>query len=279
VFDPFSLPYVQRGVLEVVVLSVGAGVLGTYIVLRGLAFFTHAVAGSTFPGLVLADGAGFASVLGALGVALAFAVGLAPTWSRRRDGHDTLTALLLVAALAGGIVLASDVYHSAAAVENQLFGSLLLIAPSDVRLAAGASAAIVVAAALLGGRWVATGFDAEGARASGVRSPVPELVLLALIAFAAVAVLTAVGALLASALLVVPAVTVRPWVGRMLPWQIASVALAAAEGVAGLWLSVETNAPPGATVAVLAGGVFVAGALARTLVERRGATRTGPVPI
>lgn len=259
--DPFSLPYVQRGVLEVLVLSVGAGVLGTYIVLRGHAFFTHAVAGATFPGLVLADGIGFAAWIGGLGVALLYALALAP----RREERDTLTALALVAALAGGIVLASDVYHSGAAVENQLFGSLLLIGPADVRLAAVASVCVLAAAALLGRRWVATGFDPEGARAGGVRSPLPDLVLLALIALASVAALSAVGALLASALLVVPAVTVRPWTQRLGHWQVATVLLGAAEGVAGLWLSVQTDAPPGATVAVLAGAVFAVSSLVRAI--------------
>jgi ABC-type Mn2+/Zn2+ transport system permease subunit len=286
VLDPFTLPYVQRGVLEVLVLSVGAGVLGTFIVVRGLAFFSHAVAGATFPGLVLADGIGFAAALGAIGTGLLFALGLAPVAARRREGHDTLTALLLVAALAGGVILASDVYHSGSAIESQLFGSLLLIGPGDVRLAAVASAVTVLAAALLGRRWVAAGFDPEAARASGLRSPLPGLVLLALIALESVAALNAIGALLASALLVVPAVTVRPWVtgekgvrplfhSRMATWQVATVVLAAAEGVAGLWLSVQTDAPPGATVAVLAGGVFAVGSLARPLVER---ARTGPIP-
>jgi ABC-type Mn2+/Zn2+ transport system permease subunit len=263
--DPFSVPYFQRGVLEVLVLSVGAGVLGTYIVLRGHAFFTHAVAGATFPGLVLADGIGFAAWLGGLGVALLFALALTP---RRAEGEER-TALALVAALAGGIILASDVYHSGAAVENQLFGSLLVIGPGDVRLAAVASVCILAAAALLGRRWVATGFDAEGARAGGLRSPLPDLVLLALIALVSVAALSAVGALLASALLVVPAVTVRPWTHRLRHWQVATVLLGAAEGVAGLWLSVQTDAPPGATIAVLAGGVFALSSLARTLPRTR----------
>ena len=272
--DPFSLPYVQRGVLEVLVLSVGAGVLGTYIVLRGHAFFTHAVAGATFPGLVLADGIGFAAWLGGLGVALLYALALAPVGRRRREDGDTLTALALVAALAGGIILASDVYHSGAAVENQLFGSLLLIDPADVRLAAVASVCVLAAAALLGRRWVATGFDAEGARAGGLRSPLPDLVLLSLIALASVAALSAVGALLASALLVVPAVTVRPWTQRLLHWQVATVLLGAVEGVAGLWLSVQTDAPPGATIAVLAGAVFALSSLARA-VPRAAVQRSG----
>jgi ABC-type Mn2+/Zn2+ transport system permease subunit len=86
-------------------------------------------------------------------------------------------------------------------------------------------------------------------------------VLLVLVGFAAVAALAAVGALLATALLVVPAVTTRLWTDRVPPWQFATVVLAAAEGVAGVWLSVRTNAPPGATIATLAGAVFLASAL------------------
>ena len=67
--DAFDLPFVQRGVLEVLLLSGAGGLLGTWIVLRGLAFFAHAVGTAAFPGLVLADGLGFAAPLGALGAA------------------------------------------------------------------------------------------------------------------------------------------------------------------------------------------------------------------
>jgi ABC-type Zn uptake system ZnuABC Zn-binding protein ZnuA len=84
-----------------------------------------------------------------------------------------------------------------------------------------------------------------------------------------VAALSAVGALLVSALFVVPAATVRLWTRRMLPWQIATVALVAVEGVVGLWLSVEWNAPPGAAIALLAGAAFAVAALARELAVRR----------
>jgi hypothetical protein len=92
----------------------------------------------------------------------------------------------------------------------------------------------------------------------GLRSEVPEALLLVLVAFAVVASLTAIGALLATALFVVPAATVRLWTQRLAVWQLASVLLAAAEGIAGLWLSVELNTPPGPTVAVLGGGLFAA---------------------
>lgn len=262
--EPFQLPFVQRALVEIVLLAAVSGALGCWIVLRGLAFSTHGVAAATFPGLVLADGLGFSAPLGAFGVGLLFALAVGRlSAGSRDDGHDTLTALALVAALAVGIVLASDVFHSAAHVETLLFGSLLAIGGGDVRLA-GAVALIAIAAnQLLGRRWLAVGFDRGSARGLGVRSAVPEVALLVLLALAAVATLTAVGALLASALLVVPAATTRLLTRRMAAWQLATVALAALEGIAGLWLSVEANAPPGATIAVLAGAVFVIVALAR----------------
>ena len=65
VLEPFQLVFVQRGVLEVAALAIGAGLVGTWIVLRGLAFYAHAVGSAAFPGLVLADGLGFSAHLGA----------------------------------------------------------------------------------------------------------------------------------------------------------------------------------------------------------------------
>jgi ABC-type Zn uptake system ZnuABC Zn-binding protein ZnuA len=262
-FEPFSLPFVQRGLLEVLALSVAAGLLGTWIVLRGLAFFAHAVGTAAFPGLVLADGLGFAAPLGALGVALLFTAGVASATRTERAGHGTATALVLVACLAAGVILASDVFGSGANVETLLFGSLLLIGPGDVRLAAAVAVVVLAASLLLGRRWLAVGFDPAGARALGARSAVPDLVLLGLIALATVAALSAVGALLATALFVVPAATVRLLTDRLATWQVATVALAALEGTAGLWLAVQTDAPPGATIGVVAAALFALAGAAR----------------
>jgi ABC-type Mn2+/Zn2+ transport system permease subunit len=253
VLEPFQLPFVQRALVELLLLAVLAGTLGCWIVLRGLAFPVHGAAAAAFPGLVLADGLGFAAALGGFGAALLFALAVG-----RGEGHDTRTALTLVAALAIGIVLASDVFHSAASVESLLFGSLLTIGPGDVRLAAAAALLALLAGALLGARWLATGFDPAAARSLGIRSNLPDTALLALVAFAAVATLSAVGALLASALLVVPAATTRLLNDRIPRWQLATAALAAAEGTIGIWLAVKLNAPPGATIAVTAGAIFAA---------------------
>jgi ABC-type Zn uptake system ZnuABC Zn-binding protein ZnuA/ABC-type Mn2+/Zn2+ transport system permease subunit len=272
--EPFQLPFVQRGIVEVLVLAVAGGVVGTWIVLRGLAFYAHAVGTAAFPGLVMAGGLGFAPVLGA-GATAALVAGAVAALARRegaRDRYDATTALVLVAALAAGVILASDVFHSGADVDSLLFGSLLLVGWHDVAFAAAAAAVVLVATWLLERRWLATGFDPAAAPALGLRSPLPDAVLLALVALVAVAALSTLGALLATALLLVPAATTRLLCTRLRSWQLATVALVAVEGIAGLWLSVQTNAPPGATIAVLGGGAFALVAAGRVLAARRRAT-------
>src|SRR4051794_36846983 len=200
--------FVQRGIGEVVLLAVCAGLLGTFVLLRGLAFFTHAAGAATFPGLVLADGLGFPVLLGAGASALLFAAGVERSSRQRRLGYDSLTALVLVGALAIGVVLASDVFHSGSNIETLLFGSLLVIDPADLAIAAVIGALAVLLTLVLGRRWLATGFDIDYARAAGVRSPLPDAVLLGLVAISATISVPAVGALLVSALFVVPAATV-----------------------------------------------------------------------
>jgi ABC-type Mn2+/Zn2+ transport system permease subunit len=256
VLDPFQLPFVQRGLIELLILAIPAGLLGAWIVLRGLAFFSHAVGTAAFPGLVLADGLGFAAPLGAFGSAAVFS--LAATLLDRDDGEgrDSAVALVLVGCLAAGVILASDVFGSGSNIETLLFGSLLLVDGGDIVLASLAAAATVLASLLLGHRWLAAGFDpgAAGTLRAGGRSL--NLALLGLIALATTAALSVIGALLVTALFVVPPLTVRLFARRLWSLQLASIALVAVEGTVGLWLSVKTDAPPGATIAVVSGAVF-----------------------
>jgi len=263
VLEPFQLPFVQRGLLEILILAIPAGLLGSWIVLRGLAFFSHAVGTAAFPGLVLADGLGFGAPLGAFGAAALFSVGSTLLGRREEEATDSAVAIVLVGCLAAGTILASDVFGSGANVETLLFGSLLLIDGSDLVLAGVAAGSTLVVSLLLGQRWLALGFD-PAAAAPGAGGWL-DLALFGLIALAITAALSVVGALLVTALFVVPALTARLFTERMPSWQLASVALVGLEGTVGLWLSVKTDAPPGATIAVVAGAVFAISAAARAL--------------
>lgn len=261
--ETFSLPFVQKGLVEVLLLAIPAGLIGSWVVLRGLAFFSHAIGTAAFPGLVLADGIGFSPALGAFGAAGVFA-GLTALLGRvKRSSTDSITATVLVGCLATGVLLASDVFESTSSVDNLLFGSLLSIGANDILLAAVAAALAIATTVLFGHRWLARGFDETGSTQVGNRQLL-DGTLLIVVALTVTASLNAIGALLISALIVIPAATVR-LVTKRVGFQLAgSVVLVALEGTFGLWLSVETNAPPGATIAVASGVLF-----ALTLVATR----------
>jgi manganese/iron transport system permease protein len=266
--DPFDLPFMQRATYEICLLAPLAGALGAQIVLRRLAFFAHGVGAGVFPGLVIAGPAGIPPALAALGVGVGFAGALERLGRRARAGTDAITALLLVTALAVGIVLASDVYNSGAEVDQLLFGSLLAIGDDEIAVAAAVLAAVAALTVLCRRRWIAVGFDAEGASAIGIRSRWSEAALVVAIAVAVVAAVDAVGALLVSAVLVIPAATAFLYARRMYALELAAATIALAEGVVGLWIAYQLDVPPGAAIAVLAGAVFAVCALERRFGRR-----------
>jgi ABC-type Mn2+/Zn2+ transport system permease subunit len=265
---PFDVPYMQRALVEGLLLAVLGGVLGSWIVLRRLAFFTHGVGTAAFPGLVVAGPLGVAPPLAALGAGLLYAGALERLTRTRREAGDAATGILLVAALAIGAVLASDVFRSGAGVDRLLFGSLLALGPADVWLTAAVVAAVLGLDALARRAWLASALDPDGARALGVRVRAAELALLAAVAVAVVVALDAVGALLVSTVLVIPAATVRLVAPSLRALRVGATALAAAEAVVGLILADALNVGPGPALAVLAGGVFTAVAVATALNAR-----------
>jgi ABC-type Mn2+/Zn2+ transport system permease subunit len=258
----FGVPYLDRALVELLLLAVLAGTLGSWIVLRRLAFYTHAVGTATFPGLVVAVPWGVAPQVTALAAALGFGAALERVARTRRVDPGAATGLLLVAALAGGIVLASDVYEAGAGVDRLLFGSLIGLEPRDLWLTAAAAVTALAAHGALHRSWLATGFDPAGAHALGVRSPRADRALLAATAVAVVVSLDAVGALLVAVVLVVPAATVRLLARDVRTLQLGTAALAAIEGVTALLIADNLNVGPGPVLAVLGGVVFAIVAVA-----------------
>jgi ABC-type Mn2+/Zn2+ transport system permease subunit len=265
--DLVELPFMREALVEVVLLALAGGTLGAWIVLRRLAFFSHAVGTASFPGLVAADAAGLNPALAGLAVALGYAGGVERAGRAGRD-TDEATALLLVAALAGGVVLASDVFESGAAVDRLLFGTLLGLDRGDLAISAGAAALAAAGSLAFGRAWSALAFDPDGAPHLGLPATVADLLLLVLVAVAAVAAIPAVGALLVSAIYVLPAATAR-LLARSVPMLIAgALGIALSEGVLGLYGAYWLDVPPGPTVAVLGAGAYAAVALGRALAIR-----------
>jgi manganese/iron transport system permease protein len=252
---------------ELALLAALAGVLGPWIVLRRLSFFTHATGTATFPGLVVAGPWGIAPQVGALGAALAFAGGLAGL-SRRVGGTDNTgaaTGVLLVGLLALGTILASDVYDSGSGVDALLAGSLAAVTTRDLLLTGAVVVVVLAADTVLRRTWTAQTFDPDSARALGAGSRVAELALPLAVAAATVVAVDAVGALLAGVVLVVPAATVRLMTDELRALRVGAGVLALAEGSAALHLAGRLDVGAGPALAVLGGVVFAGVSLFRSV--------------
>jgi ABC-type Mn2+/Zn2+ transport system permease subunit len=253
--DLLNLPFLREALVELVLLGAAGGLLGAWIVLRRLAFFSHAVGSATFPGLVAADAYGISPTLAGMAVAFGYAGGVERAGRAGREPGEA-TALLLVAALAGGVVLASDVYESGGSVDRLLFGTVLGLGAGDLALSAAVAALAAIGTLALGRTWAAVAFDPDGATAVGVPAARADLLLLMLVAVAAVAAIPAVGALLVTAIYVLPAAAARV-VARTIPALVAwAFGLAIVEALLGLYLAYWLDLPPGPPVAVLGATVY-----------------------
>ena len=228
--DLAELPFLRDALVELVLLGLAGGVLGARIVLRRPAFFStrgrlghppRPRGGGRHRGQPDAGGSG-----GGAGVRRRGRAHRAP----REPGEAT--ALLLVAAWQWGIVLASDVFESGAQVDRLLFGTLLGLGTADLVLSALA-AAPGRRRKRRAGPDAAVAFDPDGARSLGVPADLADFLLPALVAVAAVAAIPAVGALLVTAIYVLPAAAAR-LLARSVPALIGwAPALALAQGLVG----------------------------------------------
>jgi ABC-type Mn2+/Zn2+ transport system permease subunit len=260
-FDLVELPFLRDALVELMLLAVAGGFLGAWIVLRRLAFFSHAAGSATFPGLVAADASGVSPTLAGIAVALGYAGGVERAGRAGREPGEA-TALLLVAALAGGVILASDVFESGGVVDRLLFGTLLGLDFADLALSGLVALLAVIATLALGRTWAAVTFDPDGAAALGVPAERADLLLLLIVAVAAVAAIPAVGALLVTAVYVLPAAAARVLARTTTALMAIALGLAVAEGAAGLYLAYWLDLPPGPPVATLGALVYATLALA-----------------
>jgi manganese/iron transport system permease protein len=275
--DPLQFEFMRRAFIAVILTGVASGVLGSYVVLRGLAFIGDALTHAVFPGIVIAFAIGQSILLGALVVGLLTALGIAVISRGRRVSEDTAIGILFAAMFALGVVLVSSLATYQKDVADLLFGDILGVSRTDLYLAGTATVIAVAAILLLNKEFALVAFDRE--MADAMRYPVflLDLLLLGLITLAIVVSLRAIGNILVLAMLVTPAATARLVTNRLLTMQLLSAAIGSAAGIIGLYISFWWNVASGGSVVLTATGIFFA-VFAVEQVRARRTQATLPAP-
>jgi ABC-type Mn2+/Zn2+ transport system permease subunit len=255
---PFEPEFMQRALLAGSLAAVASAVIGTWVVVRGLAFIGDALAHGVVPGIAVAVLVGFSPAVGAMGSALVLAGGVSVISRRARVRDDTAIGLWFVGMLALGVVVVSRSDSFATDLTSLLFGDVLGATGADLRLQLGATALVVVGCALLHRAFVALAFDERKAASLGLRPGAAHLAMLVLVAVAIVAAFQAVGALLVFALLVGPPATATLLVRRLGRVMAVAVAIGVASVAVGLLLSYHHGTAAGATIAGTTVLVFLA---------------------
>jgi ABC-type Mn2+/Zn2+ transport system permease subunit len=272
--DAFSSELTQRALVGGLVAAVTTSLVGTWVVVRGLAFMGDALAHGVLPGIALAFVWDVDVTVGALVSALVMVGGIDLVHRRARVTEDTGIGLLFVGMLALGVVIISREGTYAGDLTSFLFGDVLGISWADVRTQLLVAAGVVVAVVVLYRPFLAVSFNRDKAQALGMRPGLAHAAMLALLAAAVVASFRAVGTLLVFGLLVAPPATAAV-VARRLPAQMAlAVVLGCLAVVVGLAVSYHADTAASATVAGVAVAEFFVALAARDLLAAvRGAAR------
>ena len=247
--EPFTAEFVLRALLGGIVVAALCGIVGTWVVARGLAFLGEALAHGMLPGVAVAVLLGLPPVLGAAVSAAAMSAGIGWVVRRGRLSHDTSIALLFVGMLALGVIIVSRSRSFAVDVTAILFGDILAIGWSDILLLLAALALTIVVAVLFHRPFVALAVDPRLATVMGLRPRLAQVVLVGLVTLAVVAAYGAVGSLLVVALLVAPAVAAGRWVRRLPSTMLLATAFGAVAVYLGLLASWYLDTAAGASIA------------------------------
>ena len=268
VLQPLEYPFMVRGLLASLMVGTLCAVVGTYVVLRGMAFFGDALAHAILPGIAVAYLLDVNLLWGALAMGLITAVGIGYVSRRSEIKEDTAIGVVFAACFALGVALLSTMDTFSVDLTHILFGNVLGVSNADLLMTALLGACVLLLVVLLYKELLVISFDPI--LAATLRLPLDALnyLLLVLVALTVVVSLQTVGVALLVAMLVTPAATAYLLTRRLWHMMIVGAGIGAASSVAGLYISFYINVSSGAAVVLVCTGFFV---LAFILAPRSGA--------
>jgi len=266
--EPFASDFLVRALVGGVLVAALCGVVGTWVVVRGMAFLGEAMAHGVLPGVATAALLGLPPVLGAAVSASVMTAGVGLASRRSRVSPDTAIGLLYVALLSLGVVVVSRSRSFATDLTAVLFGDVLAVDAADLAFLAAALLVAVAAVAAFHRPFVALAFDPRVARTSGLRPHLAQVVLVGLVTLVVVASYQAVGSLLVVGLLLGPAVAAGHWMRRIPTTMALAAAIGAVAVLVGLLVSWHASTAAGATVAFVAVALTAVSAASRGAVTR-----------
>jgi ABC-type Mn2+/Zn2+ transport system permease subunit len=269
IVSPLNYAFMVRGLLAALMVGVVCATVGTYVVLRGMAFFGDALAHSILPGIAvgyLVGGGAQASLFWwGLITAIVASIGIGTISRGAKIREDTAIGIVFAGMFATGIALISTVRSYTVDLTHFLFGDILGVSVADLRLILIFGALIIAAVILFYKEFLVLSFDPLLADTLRLPSRLLEYLLLTLIAVAIVVSLQTVGVALMVAMLVTPAAAAYLLTRRLPVMMLLAALIASLSGVIGLYVSYYASVASGAAIVLTCTFFFALAWIARTL--------------
>jgi zinc transport system permease protein len=253
--------FLQTAVAAALLASIGCGVMGTYVVVKRIAFIAGGIAHSVLGGMGAAVYFGFDPMASALIAAIIAALLIGWVRMHWHTQEDTLIGALWAMGMAVGILFIAKAPGYQSDLMSYLFGNILLVAPRSLWFMLALDTTLLIIVGLYHRQFLAVVFDEEFARLRGIPVTFFYLLLLVLVAVTVVLLIQVVGLILVLALLTLPAAMAGHYAHSLGRMMLIATLLGSTVSVCGLALSYKPDLPAGPTIILLAGALYVLSAV------------------
>ena len=244
----------ERAFIAAVLVGLIAGIIGSFVILRGLSLMGDAISHSVIPGVAISHLLGISHIIGASVFGLIASTLIGFIGDKTKLKKDTTMGIVFSSFFALGIVMASQI-RTMTNLQNILFGNVLTVSQNDVNYLVWIAAGLVVFVVLFYKELLITSFDETMAQVYGLKTKLIHYGFLLILTLVIVLSLQAVGAVLIVAMIITPAATAYLLTNRMHVMLLLSAVLGMLSSIIGVFLSITFNISSGASI-VLASAVF-----------------------
>lgn len=249
--------FLQKALLTSIMVGIVCGVIGCFIILRGMALMGDAISHAVLPGVAISYALGINFFFGAVFTGVLTAIGIGFVSQHSRIKQDTSIGIMFTAAFALGVILIT-VLESSTDLYHILFGNVLAVRPSDVWITLAIGLIVLISVYVFYKELLVTSFDPTMAEVYGLPVRLIHYFLMTLLTMVTVASLQTVGIVLVVAMLITPAATAYLLTDRLSVMIFLSAGIGAAAAVIGLYFSFTYNLASGATIVLAATAIFFA---------------------
>jgi ABC-type Mn2+/Zn2+ transport system permease subunit len=255
--EPFEFAFFRHGIVVATLAGALCGLVGVYVVLRGMSYIGHGLSHAIFGGAAASAVFSYNIYLGAGLWGLASALMIGRVTRRRIIGSDAAIGVITTASFALGLVLFNAFGTARKSVDAMLFGSILGVSTQDVRVVAGVALGAAVLVFFRYRALLFATFDPEVAEVSGVNTARVDALLMLALAGSILATMKVIGVVLVAAMLVIPAVVARLLTNRFSRMLWLAIAVGGISGFTGMYLSYFLDVSSGATIVLVGTAAFL----------------------